>query len=195
MTAWSNIQWSQWEPFSFSLIWPWIKFKVVWFRNQVYVCTKMIILQYECRLPEKSIMTFCTKGGICNKDRTSQTNREISSSLIALKQGQIINRDRRTGLDLMRNTPFLLTNFHCKLTLDFWSPNYFNDVFPFIVTGLSTSLFCQGSQKCTSPQRELFLQREWLNPENIRNAIRYCVCGYFLDQMHTDSDSLSRPFQ
>lgn len=51
-------------------------------------------------------MTLCTKGTICNKDSMSQTNREISSSLIGLKQGQIINRDRRTGLDLMTNASF-----------------------------------------------------------------------------------------
>lgn len=34
----------------------------------------------------------------------SQINREISSSLIGLKQGQIINWDRRTGLDLKKKS-------------------------------------------------------------------------------------------
>lgn len=68
---------------------------------------------------KKSIRTLCTKEAIRNKDSMSQTNREISSCLIGLKQGHIINRDRRTGLDLMRNASFpthkLLLKTHPEL--------------------------------------------------------------------------------
>lgn len=99
--------------FWFSFTWPWIKFKVVLFKNQIFcACTRMIILQYRCRLQKKSITTLCTKEAISNKDSMSQINREISSSLIGLKQGQIINWDRRTGLDLKKKEHnFSLTNF------------------------------------------------------------------------------------
>jgi len=59
--------------------------------------------------------------------------------------------------------------------------------------GVPTFMFHQGSEKYTPPQKEgSFCKGGNYVMGNIRHVMKYCTHGYFLDQMHTGSDSSDR---